>query len=106
MRAKKLFKAKIPDLKEYVGKQVWIDGKLVTIEKIVGNLTHVAFYEINGEHLMNMLRFHAQMCGDTSITEEQFKEFEKIEMEAVKMPAKKSVLDPIPPIEGKNGKEN
>lgn len=67
-----------PDLMKYVGQEVLIDGAPVKIETIVGNAFKPAFYEINGEHLIGMLRFHAQMCGDKSITEEQFKDFEDI----------------------------
>ncbi len=83
---KKLFKAKVPELKDYIGRTVVIDGQKVKIEKIVGNITKPAFYEINGEHLLGMLRFHAQMTGAKDITEEQFKAFEEMDMEVEKMP--------------------
>jgi hypothetical protein len=76
---KKLFKAKVPDLSKYIGRKVSIDGKKIKIETIVGNKAKPAFYEINGEHLIGMLRFHAQMLGDKSITEDQFIAFEKMD---------------------------
>lgn len=40
--------------------------------------------------MMNILRFHAQILGDTSITEEQFLAFENIEMEVEQIPEKKT----------------
>lgn len=90
------FKAKVPDLLKYIGKTVLIDGKKIVINRIVGNMTKKAFYEINGEYLMNMLRFHAQMEGDKSITEEQFKAFEEIKMDIEQSAPKKTVLDQLP----------
>lgn len=94
---KKLFKAVVPDLQKFVGRTVVINDKPIVIETLRGNLgmslgTEKAkpqFYEINGEHLMGMLRFHAQMENDKSITEQQFKDFENIEFEAEKHPDKK-----------------
>lgn len=85
-KLKKLFKATTPDLAKYLGKTVLIDGKSVKIEHICGNKFKQQFYEINGEHLIGMLRFHAQMMGDKSITEEQFKAFEEMDLHAEKMP--------------------
>jgi hypothetical protein len=87
--------AKTPDLSKYIGSKVTINGEPVTIEKIVGNLTKPAFYEINSEHLIGMLRFHAQILGDHSITEEQFKAFEEIqfEVERVAPPEQKKQED-------------
>lgn len=83
---KLLFKTKAPpDLMKYIGKKVVIDGKKVVIQKIVGNRFKPAFYEINDDHLIGMLRFHAQMLGDDSITEEQFLAFENMEMTAEKI---------------------
>jgi hypothetical protein len=76
------FKVEVPDLTKFIGKTVIIEGKEVVIKTIVGNMTQKAFYEINSEHLVNMLRFHAQMCGDHSITEQQFVDFENMEMES------------------------
>lgn len=100
---KKLFKATVPALAEYVGRRVYIqergmlDGRMtvisgewVDIEHICGNRFKQNFYEINGTHLISMLRFHAQMNGDTSITEEQFQAFDEMEMAAEK------VRDPKP----------
>ncbi len=100
-----LFKAKKPDLGEFIGRTVRIpecvmlDGKpavlsetVVKIEKIVGNKPRPTFYEINGEHLIGMLRFHAQMCGDKSITEQQFLDFENMNIEAEKLPEKEKKL--------------
>lgn len=86
-KPKKLFKAKVPSLQDYVGETVLINGVgEVVIGTIVGNLTTPQFYEINGEHLIGMLRFHAQMEGDTSITEQQFIDFECMELDAEKLP--------------------
>lgn len=82
---KKLFKAKVPDLKHYIGKTVKIDGKKVTIETITGNKFNPQFYEINGEHLIGMLRFHAHMLGVKDITEEQFQAFEQMDLQAEKL---------------------
>lgn len=56
--------------------------KRVKIDHICGNLTKPHFYEINGKYLVNMLRFHAEMLGDKSITEDQFLAFEEMELEA------------------------
>lgn len=89
-----LFKAKVPDLTKYVGKTVNIEGKKIKIERIVGNLTKPAFYEINGEHLVNMLRFHAQMEGAKDISEDDFKAFEEMTMECEKLPTGEKKNDP------------
>lgn len=91
MNPKFLFKTgKLPNLKEYVGAVVTIPGDPpieVKINRIVGNVFKPQFYEINDKHLIGMLRFHAQMVKDTSITEEQFVAFEEMEMEAETMPS-------------------
>lgn len=92
IRRKPLFKAVVPELKEYIGKYVRVkddEGKphKVKIRTIVGNMgltlgtdkPRPHFYEINGTYLINMLRFHAQMNGDKSITEEEFIAFENTE---------------------------
>ena len=103
---KKLFKATVPELKQFIGKTVIINGEKIKIKSICGNIGMMlgqkpedakpTFYEINGEHLMNMLRFHAQMCGDTSITEEQFEAFENIVFEAEKIiPKEKTLKDKL-----------
>lgn len=83
------FRAKLPDLAKYIGKTVKIDGKDVVIDTLQGNLGKTLgrsvkdirpqYYEINGQYLISMLRFHAQMEGAHDITEEQFKQFEEIE---------------------------
>jgi hypothetical protein len=96
-KPKPLFKAVIPDLALYIGRNVTINGLKVKIKKIVGNLGMTlgrapeemkpCFYEINDEYLIGMLRFHAQMNGDRSITEEQFQEFENMVLEAEKIPS-------------------
>ncbi len=84
---KKLFKAKVPELSKFIGRSVLLPtGERITVEKIVGNRFNYTMYEINDTHLIGMLRFHAQMEGDKSITEEQFKAFEEMEMDAEKMP--------------------
>lgn len=76
-----LFTADKPtDLNKYVGRRVRLaSGQSVDIETIVGNRFKPQFYEINGKHLIGMLRFHAQMTGATDITEKQFREFEEME---------------------------
>lgn len=89
MKPKKLFKAQIPELEDYIGRKVIIDGKPIVIETMVGNIgltlgrkpkdQRPQYYEINGKHRISMLRFHAQMEGATDITEEQFKQFEEME---------------------------
>jgi len=88
-RAKKLFKYEIPELQEYVGRDVIIDGKTIRIEQIVGNVgltlgrapkdQRPQYLEINGKYNISMLRFFAQMEGATDITEDQFKQFEETE---------------------------
>ncbi len=85
-RPKKLFKAQVPKLDKYIGRDILIDGLVVKIKKIVGNRTSRAFYEINDEHLIGMLRFHAQVEGAKDITEQQFKDFEDMIMDAEKLP--------------------
>lgn len=86
----KLFKATVPNLQKYIGRKVKMpSGQSIVIQTIVGNRWKPQFYEINGEHLLGMLRFHAQMEKDTSITEEQFKQFEEMVIEAEKLPENK-----------------
>lgn len=102
-KPKPLFKAKTPDLKEFIGRTVVIDGKKIEIKTLVGNVgmtlgrrpekVRPQYYEINDKHLISMLRFHAQMEGATDITEEQFKEFEEMEFFAEKM--EKPTLDDL-----------
>jgi hypothetical protein len=80
-----LFSATTPKKKwekEFIGKTVVIDGKKHEIRTIVGNRWKPQFYEINGKHCIGMLRFHAQMMGVKDISEEQFKQFEEMDMEA------------------------
>lgn len=78
------------DLKVYLGKRVIIRGvnnnQPLLIESI--SICHFkpAFYEINGRHLIGVLRFYAQMNNDKSITEQQFRDFEAMETEAEKLP--------------------
>jgi hypothetical protein len=100
MKPKKLFKAEVPELEDYIGRTVVIDGQKIKIESIVGNIGMVLgrapkdqrpqFYEINGSHRISMLRFHAQMTGATDITEEQFKQFEEMEFWSEKVDEKNS----------------
>jgi hypothetical protein len=91
----KMNTGKAPDLKKYIGKTVEIDGQPVLIDTIVGNIWRPQFYEINGEHLIGMLRFHAQMLGDKSITEQEFQDFENIDFHVEKVkkfePPKKDI---------------
>lgn len=100
---RKLFKTSRPvDLEEYIGRKVNIPGEPepIRIEHICGNIglslgresPRPTFYEINGKYLIGMLRFHAQMCGDKSITEQQFQDFENIEFTAEKMPGTKPMI--------------
>jgi hypothetical protein len=100
-----LFKTSAPpELHTYVGRMVLIDGKPVKIESIVGNRITPTFYEINGEHLIGMLRFHAQMMGVNDITEDEFKAFEEMELRADRRvkPKPKTALEvpKLPPLEG------
>ncbi len=89
MNLQKLFKATVPDLLKYLGKSVIIpDVGKVKIDHICGNKFKPNYYEINGEHLISMLRFHAQMMKAKDITEEQFLQFEAMEVVAEKMPDK------------------
>lgn len=88
-KPKKLFKYKIPDLNDYLGRTVIINQKKITIKHIVGNIGMMMgrrpehqrpqYLEINGKYRLSMLRFFAQMNGATDITEEQFKQFEQME---------------------------
>jgi hypothetical protein len=95
-----LFEAKAPDLENYIGRTVVIQGKPIKIKKIVGNMGMILghgkpkpqFYEINDEYLISMLRFHAQMTGAKDITEDQFKAFEEMEFESEKLPPKNDPL--------------
>lgn len=86
------FKTQVPNTQAYIGRTVQIEGKPVVIKTIVGNIQKPAFYEINGEHLIGMLRFHAQMEGDKSITEAQFQQFENMEMTAERVGADKKKI--------------
>lgn len=90
-----LFTATPPDLKKFIGKWVEIPSHgPVKIKTIVGNLGKTLgtdkpkpmYYEINGKHLISMLRFHAQMEGAKDITEDQFRAFEDTEFVAEKLP--------------------
>lgn len=121
-KPQKLFKAVQPNLKEFIGKSVVIQDvamlegkrtvlseKRVWITHICGNRFKQNFYEINGQHLISMLRFHAQMEGDRSITEDQFIQFEEMEITAEKLPetelldGKNKLLDSTIKEEKKNG---
>lgn len=74
-----------PALDKYVGKYVRLPtGEKIEIKSIVGNRFKPQFYEINGQHLMGMLRFHAQMLGVKDIPEDQFKAFEEMDIDAKK----------------------
>lgn len=90
-KLKKLFKAQVPELNQFIGRTIIIEGKPVTIHSVVGNATKRTFYEINGKHLMGMLRFHAMMEGDDSITEQEFRDFENMIVDAEKLPEKKVI---------------
>jgi hypothetical protein len=88
-----LFAAQKPeerDMKKFIGKTVMIDGKPVVIQTITGNRFKPAFFEINGSHLIGMLRFYAQMTGAKDLTEKDFEDFEAIEFH---VEPKKSVLE-------------
>ncbi len=84
-KIKPLFKAQVPNLDNYIGAWVKLpEGPTVRIEKIVGSIPFPKFYEINEKHHIGMLRFHAQMEGAKDITEEQFRQFEEMEIGAKK----------------------
>lgn len=94
------FKATVPTLSDYIGRTVNIPKVgAVKIDHICGNVgmtlgraakdVRPGFYEINGQHLIGMLRFHAQMTGARDITEQQFLDFENMEFDAEKLPEKK-----------------
>ncbi len=90
------FKTKVPKLHQYIGRRIEIDDKPVVIQTLVGNRFKPTFYEINGEHLIGMLRFHARMEGDHSITEQQFKDFEEMDLHAERMdPKEKKVMGQV-----------
>ena len=74
-----------PDLRAYLGKTVVIEGKPIVIEHLVGNMVTPKFLEVNGEHLIGMLRFFAQMTGAKDITEDQFLAFEEMDLHIEKM---------------------
>ncbi len=113
-KPKQLFKAVMPgamgtkSLTEYVGRTVIVpefievDGKKtlleshnVVIKTICGSLVpHTPhYYEINGEHLISALRFHAQMEKADDITEDQFLAFEEMKVEAEKIDKGKKEKD-------------
>lgn len=99
-KPKLLFKAKAPKenpFQEYIGRMVIIpefavlNGKRtlisetkVKIQTIQGNRFKPKFFEINGEHLIGMLRFYAQMNNAKDLTEDQFLAFEEMDIEARK----------------------
>lgn len=85
----------IPDISKFIGRTVLIDGAPVVIERIVGSLIKPPFFEINGEHLIGMLRFFAQMEGNKSITEEQFVAFEEIEYHVLTPDEVKRQSEPV-----------
>lgn len=101
---KKLFTAQVPkDLEKYIGSTILIpefatvDGKRlkiseerVRIQTICGNKFKQQFYEINGTHLIGMLRFHAQMEKAKDITEDEMCAFEEMELSAKKLPTEVS----------------
>lgn len=95
LNPKKLFKATVPELQEYLGRKVLIpaESEPVVIKSIVGNYTNRTFLEINGEHLIGALRFFAQMNGVKDITEQQFRDFENMEMEVEKLPERRTALE-------------
>ena len=95
-KPKKLFKTQGYDLNSYIGRMVLIPGQSepIQIETIVPNIGKTIghkipephYFEINGDHLISMLRFFAQMNGAKDITEDQFKAFEETLFEAEKLP--------------------
>jgi len=105
MKPIKLFKAKVPDLQSFIGRTVEINGHSIKIQSIVGNVgmtlgrkpkdMRPQYYEINGQYLISMLRFHAQMEGATDITEEEFKQFEEMEFFVEKADSSKEPRSPI-----------
>lgn len=118
-KKKKLFKTQVPDLDKFIGREVKIPGQIlpIVIEHICGNVglsvgrekPRPQFYEINGKYLIGMLRFHAQMEGDTSITEQEFEDFENMEFESEKLPTPKTALEQppkLPRIEHENPRKD
>lgn len=88
-RPKKLFGAKkLKDdwYKQYIGRTVVIDGEKIEIKSIAGNKFNVKMAEINGSHLINFLRFFAQMNHVKDISEEEFVLFEQMDVRAYKPP--------------------
>lgn len=84
----------IPEtLDTFIGKTLILkDGTEVKVETIVGNRWTPNFFEVNGKHLIGMLRAYKQLYKDSSITEDQLTEFEKIEHYVEKVPEKRSAL--------------
>ncbi len=80
-----LFKAEEPNLNDYLGRFVTIRGEKILIKHIVGNRYQPKFLEINGHHLISMLRFFKQMNNDDSITEDQLRAFEEMDVSARKL---------------------
>lgn len=107
MKMQKLFKASVPDLEKFKGRKVRIptfikDEKgqnvllceeTIEIKHICGNRFKHNYYEINGNFLISMLRFHAQMERAKDITEEQFQAFEAMEVYSRKSDEKDSHQD-------------
>ncbi len=76
----------IPEFMEIDGKRTKTGSERVKINHICGNKFKENFYEINGTHLIGMLRFHAIMEKAKDITEEQMQQFEEMELGAEKLP--------------------
>lgn len=103
---KLLFKADKPDNpQKYVGKnivipeflelpgegRVKISEKKVVIQSICGNKFKPNYFEINGQYLISMLRFYAQINNAKDITEDDFRAFEEMELTAEKLPNEKGI---------------
>lgn len=91
----------IPEFMEIDGKKVKVGETPVRIATICGNIgmtlghaeARPTYYEINGQYLIGMLRFHAQMNRSNDFTEEDFQNFENMQFDAKKLSDDKAALN-------------
>lgn len=83
-KPKNLFTYEIPNTEEFIGLTVTIGNERVKIKKIEGMKFQPKFYLINNKYEMNILRFFAQMNHCKDITEQQFRDFEEMDVSADK----------------------
>lgn len=84
LKPKLLFKTQPSYLEDYIGRTVVIDKVIHKIETIKPRFQNPKYFNINGNNPISALRFFAQMNGDKSITEDQFRKFEAMDVDAVK----------------------